>query len=269
MDEFDDYTALCARERLDAQLKAIRSCAADAAALTAGSEPWFCEKASELIGLANEAIRTYAVKPASLRGVLLSEMLAITMHLYKLGSTPAANPDDAMVYYVDIMPAIRGCIKFLSDEIAALARDFVQTDDGVRNVVLEEFAALDHINADRKVARALHERDAAYAAAHPPVESIAELMRRVDLEDGLEDGPVAGHEDGELFDPEDDCEVHGCDGDCDEDCPCPCHAEPEDEEEPEPEDEDKEPDDEEPDDEEPDDEDKEPDEEPDDTGAAL
>jgi hypothetical protein len=228
MDEYDDYVALCAREKLDAQLQAIRSCARekldaqlqairscamDAAALTQGSQPWFCGKASELLNLANEAIRTYAVKPASLRGVLLSEMLAIVMHLYKLGANPVANPDDAMVYYGDIMPALRGCIKFLSDEIAALARDLVQTDDGVRNAVLEEFAALDRSAADREVARALHAN---------PVDSIEELMRAVVLEDGLE----AGRGDDEPFDPEDDCEVHGCDGDCDEDCPC--HAEPDD-----------------------------------------
>lgn len=244
MDEYDDYVALCAREKLDAQLQAIRSCAMDAAALTQGSQPWFCGKASELLNLANEAIRTYAVKPASLRGVLLSEMLAIVMHLYKLGANPVANPDDAMVYYGDIMPALRGCIKFLSDEIAALARDLVQTDDGVRNAVLEEFAALDRSAADREVARALHARDAAYAAANP-VDSIEELMRAVDLEDGLE----AGRGDDEPFDPEDDCEVHGCDGDCDEDCPCPCHAEPDDDEEPGDDDDD--------------------DERPDDMGAAL
>lgn len=142
------------------------------------------------------------------------------------------------------MPALRGCIKFLSDEIAALARDLVQTDDGVRNVVLEEFAA-----ADREVA---HARD----AAANPIDSIEELMRAVDLEDGLEDGLEAGHGDDEPFDPEDDCEVHGCDGDCDEDCPCPCHAEPD------------EPEDDDDDDEEPGDDDDD-DEQPGDMGASL
>lgn len=180
-------------QHLQRQFRSIRDIGIDASALTALTQTALSADASALINLATEADEEYLTATDARKGVLLSAILAILMKLFELGhkaeTAPhelAKDPDDPVHYFSHLMPSIRCCIKFVSDEIAVLARKFVQSEEGVKKIIAADLYAserdVDQIDKDRKFAQSLHDRDAAYAAARgfPPAAGLTAAARAAD-----------------------------------------------------------------------------------------
>jgi len=179
--DYDDYKREEQLEEYARQFGTLRDLGMDAAALAAGSRPDIAQQAEELRGAAEVLGPQYATMSPPLRGVALARMLAVVARLFELGQSLARRPlarvpapeaeDDLISCLPELLPHIRDCAKFLSDEIAVYVLYIVQeesTKATTATTLQWDCDLTDQVSADYRLAQSIHDRDVAYAANYAP-----------------------------------------------------------------------------------------------------
>lgn len=198
------------RQWYSEQFAAVQELAAEAAAMTtAAGRAAHHRAATGLAAQAERASATFWETAEHRRGSVLAGVFAGLAALYEFArdveaqldvGAPGLGADDVERLVPTLLPALRSCMKFAADEIAALALGLVQSDVGVSRSILSEMNAAgrdcDAIAAqvarDRAAAQALHDRDTAYAADRRRADR---LMGRTP-EGGPDDDPGDDPDDG-------------------------------------------------------------------------
>jgi hypothetical protein len=163
--------------RLHSHFQRLRTLAIEIAGISTDPQIKLAAEANGLIDLVAEAEDTYATSLDYVRGMMLADILVDLTEFYRLAAVLSRDllPKSFTVkHFLKLVPEICVLTKFISDEIASFAELLVQDHDvgpgfqpikATKQESLTTAQSEEQIEADRRIALAIFDRDASYAAS--------------------------------------------------------------------------------------------------------